>query len=178
MTKVTKTAQVIAIMTENANKSMDEVCALIEAGIGAKNARAWYRWVVDRNLAPGKVERKARGRQATTKAPTAKERTAKRMAAEAVGAKPKAPKAKAEKAKKEAPAGEPSNLAEIKAKNLARLKDVAARTQKGRFFDGAKGVPAGFDADEARAEVAEELASLDSFTPPKFLTKNSIKALV
>jgi hypothetical protein len=73
---------------------------------------------------------------------------------------------------------EPDNLAEIKAKNLARMKEVSAKTKKYNQVARSEGRGVkDYDADEARAEVASLLAD-DSFKAPKFLSKDEVKALV
>jgi hypothetical protein len=69
-------------------------------------------------------------------------------------------------------------IADIRAKNLARLKSVGAKYAKGQYAEPkAPGVP-NFDADEARAYVDAVTNDLDSFKAPSFLDMDQVKALV
>jgi hypothetical protein len=100
-------------------------------------------------------------------------RTAKRMAKE-VAAETLLPPAFRKASKKKV---EPDNLAEIKAKNLARMKEVSAKSKYNQVArPEGKGVK-DFDATEARAEIDNLLAD-DSFKAPKFLSRDQVKALV
>jgi hypothetical protein len=55
----TKRIVVIGIMTAHADKPMNEVVPMIqnhpEVACSANQAKAWYKWIVDRDMAPGKV---------------------------------------------------------------------------------------------------------------------------
>lgn len=73
----------------------------------------------------------------------------------------------------------PDEIAKIKAANLARLKEVSSK--KKIYSNVARGDGPGvdgFDADEARADVAGVISDLESFKAPKFLTKSQVKALI
>jgi len=67
-------------------------------------------------------------------------------------------------------------LADIKAKNLARLKAVGKKYQKGQYAEGRSG--ATHTDEEAREIVSNLEAELDSFKAPAFLSKDQVKALV
>ena len=138
-------------------------------GVTEAVAKGAYRWCVKKGVAAGVVES---GRSAPTAkaARKTKEVPAKKLMKE-VGLSP-ATKKKLVTAKSD------EEIAAIKASNLAKLKAVSAKQKKYNQIarpDGA-GVD-GFDADVARAEVAEMLQD-DSFAAPKFLSKSQVKALV
>lgn len=82
--------------------------------------------------------------------------------------------AKAAKAKVELPEDE---KAKIKAANLAKMKEVSDRLKRARETN--PGVE-NFDPVQAKAEVAEFLdtGDVDSFTAPRFLTKEEVNYLV
>lgn len=171
MAKVTKTQVTIRVMNENADKPMSVVVGLIAKANGVTEAvaKGAYRWCVKKGVAAGVVES---GRSAPTAkaARKTKEVPAKKLMKD-VGLSP-ATKKKLVTAKSD------EEIAAIKAANLAKLKAVSAKQKKYNQIarpDGA-GVD-GFDADVARAEVAELLED-DSFVAPKFLSKSQVKALV
>ena len=171
MAKVTKTQVTIRVMNENADKPMSVVVGLIAKanGVSEAVAKGAYRWCVKKGVAAGKIEsgRAAPVRKAARKT---KEVPAAKLLKE-VGLSP-ATKKKLVTAKSD------EEIAAIKAANLAKLKAVSAKQKKYNQIarpDGA-GVD-GFDADIARAEVAELLED-DSFAAPKFLSKSQVKALV
>lgn len=140
----TKTAAAIAVMVAHKSKPMEEVLPLIAKATGhdLPHARNYYVWCVRKGVAPGIVPVKAKA----PKAPKA----AKAKAEKAVKAV-KQPKAKAPK--------QSDKLAAIRAENLRRMKEVAAKRK----------LPDPVDiSDEA----------MDSFTVPKFLTKDQLKVLV
>lgn len=71
-----------------------------------------------------------------------------------------------------------TDIARIKAANLARMKEVSAKQKK--YSQVARPEGSGvkdFDAKKARAEVDNLLAD-ESFKAPKFLSKEQVKALV
>jgi len=72
---------------------------------------------------------------------------------------------------------EPDNLAEIKAKNLARMKEVSAKSKYNQVARPEGAGVKNFDSKKAREEVDNLLAD-DSFKAPKFLSKDQVKALV
>ena len=96
----------------------------------------------------------------------------------------KTPKEKVAKVKfkKEVPAKTllpDSEVAKIKAANLARMKAVSAKTKQYTNVARPEGPGVdGFDPDEARAEVSNLVADLDSFKAPKFLSKAQLKAMI
>lgn len=53
----TKRLIVIDVMTANSSRPMGEVVPMIQTAVGcsANQARAWYVWIVERNMAPGVV---------------------------------------------------------------------------------------------------------------------------
>ena len=67
-------------------------------------------------------------------------------------------------------------IADIRAKNLARLKAVGRKYAKGQYADGRSGRE--HTDEEARAEVTNLENELDSFKAPKFLNMADVKALV
>lgn len=85
---------------------------------------------------------------------------------------------KASMKKKLVTAKSDEELAKIKAGNLARMKEVSAKSKKYNQVarPEGKGVK-DFDAAEARAEIDNLLAD-DSFKAPKFLSRDQVKALV
>ena len=187
MAKVTKTQITIRVMTENSSKSMAEVVPLIakENNVSEAVAKGAYRWVVANGLAPGNVEKATRaGRAAKVVAPVT-DKAVKRIVAESIvkargnrfTGKVKAD-AKVEKPKSD------SDIAKIKAANLKRMQEVAAKMKARGLSPGQYanpenvGLPDGWTADGARAEVDQSYRELDSFAMPKFLTKDQVKSLV
>ena len=189
MAKVTKTQITIRVMTENSNKSMAEVVPLIakENSVSEAVAKGAYRWVVANGLAPGNVEKATRaGRTAKAVAPVT-DKLVKRIVAESIvkargnrftgKVKADAP-VKVEKPKSD------TDIAKIKAANLKRMQEVAAKMKARGLSPGQYanpenvGLPDGWTADGARAEVDQSYRELDSFAMPKFLTKSEIKSLV
>ena len=67
-------------------------------------------------------------------------------------------------------------IADIRAKNLARLKAVGKKYAKGQYAEGKSGRD--HTDEEARAEVANLENELDSFKAPAFLNMNQVRALV
>ena len=199
--KVTKTSVVIRIMTENKDKSMSEVVKLIEKGLPCKDGygKVWYRWAIKEGVAPGKLE-DARAAKAAVKSKPKADKAEK----PAVKAKPKAavkeaktveakPKGNRFTGKVKATATQPvvnakpktaDELAEIKEANLKRMQEVTAKMKKlglqpGQYANPENvGVPDGWTAEGARAEVDQMYKELDSFEMPKFLSKDQVKALV
>lgn len=187
--KVTKTSVVIRIMTENKDKPMSEVVKLIEKGLPCKDGygKVWYRWAIKEGVAPGKLEdaRSAKAAVKTkTEKPAAKAKPVKET--KTVEAKPKGNrftgKVKATAATEKPKT--PDELAKIKAANLKRMQEVTAKMKKQGLMPGQYanpenvGVPDGWTADAARAEVDQMYKELDSFEMPKFLSKDQVKALV
>ena len=160
---MSKRSDAIEIMKANAKLSMADCVKLIadKIGVTEANAKSYYRWIVTNGMAPGSVEKSARA----PKAPKA--------------AKPKlikVPKPKVQGDKPKVTDKTVEELADIRAKNLARLKAVGKKYQKGQYAEGRSGRDHS-DA-EARAEVENLENSLDSFKAPKFLNMAQVKALV
>ena len=156
---MSKRSDAIRIMKANEGKPMADVVKLIAESISVTeaNAKSYYRYIVQHNLGPGAVEKTVRA----AKTPKA--------------AKPKLIKAKPIKLTDKPKVTDKTveELADIRAKNLARLKAVGRKYAKGRqaeprFSDEA------FDADA----VPNLEADLDSLKVPAFLTKDQVKALV
>lgn len=157
---MSKRSDAIRVMKANEGKPMADVVKLIaeQISVTEANAKSYYRYIVQHNLGPGTVEKSTRA--SSVKAP-------------------KAPKVKMIKAKPVKLTDKPKvtdktveELADIRAKNLARLKAVgqkyAGRTATPRVSDEP------FDADA----VPNLEAELDSFEVPAFLTKDQLKAVV
>jgi hypothetical protein len=167
---MSKRSTAIAIMTEFAGESAASVIAKIALAneIDEKAAKAYYAWIVKNGLAPGETVGKAK----SAPSPKAVKATVKRMAAEVIAkAKPKSKEVKAESLLPD------SEIAKIKAANLARLKAVSSRKVYTNVARPEGPGVDGFDADTARAEVATVMAD-DSFVAPRFLSKAQVKALV
>ena len=167
MAKVTKTEITIRTMNENASLPMAEVVLLIAKANGVTEAvaRGAYRWCVNKGVAAGKVE----SNRGVTDAKLIKQ----------VKLEQRTHKAKLKAKTKEVPAASllpRAEVAKIKAANLKRMKEVSAKYGVGRTArPEGRGVD-GFDASEARAEVATMLE--DDFAVPKFLSKAKLKEMI
>jgi hypothetical protein len=167
MTKLTKTQITIRTMNDNADKPMAEVVLLIAEANGVTEAvaKGAYRWCVNKGVASGKIE----SNRGVTDAKLVKQ----------VKLEGRQYKAKLKAKSKEVAAESllpPAEVAKIKAANLKRMKEVSAKYGVGRTArPEGRGVD-GFDADEARAEVATMLE--DDFAVPKFLSKDQVKAMI
>jgi len=162
MSKLTKTQIAIEVLKANATRSLVDVIPLLmsQCELSEKNAYACYRLRVKADPTLALTGAKS------VKAPVKSVAVAK--------AKVKATKEVA--AKSLLP---DSELAKIKAANLARLKAVSTKTKQYNQVARPEGPGvADFDADEARAEVAGMIDSLESFKAPRFLSKADVKALV
>jgi hypothetical protein len=169
---MSKRSTAIAIMTEFAGEPAASVIAKIALAneIDEKAAKSYYAWIVKNERAPGETGGKAKANSAPS--PKAVKATVKRMAAEVIAkAKPKSKEVKAESLLPD------SEIAKIKAANLARLKAVSTRKVYTNVARPEGPGVDGFDADTARAEV-ETLMADDSFVAPRFLSKAQVKALV
>lgn len=177
----TKRDIVIKIMNANPTEPMDVVVKLIaEAGFPDRKARSYYLWAIRKGRASGvgstgTVRTRTPGATAkaakAAKAPSAKATKTKMV-------KVPAPRVAGDKEKE----GINKNMTveeinDIKAKNLARMKAVAAKYAKGQVAD-----PIRFGRDhtdaEAKAEVEKLEHELDSFKAPAFLKLSDVKALV
>lgn len=162
---MSKRSDAIEIMKANAKLPMAEVIKLIADRIGVTeaNAKSYYRYIVQHNLGPGTVEKSTRAPKAA-KAPKS--------------SKPKLIKAKpiklADKPKITDKTVE--EIADIRAKNLLKLKAVGKKYAKGQYAEGRSGRD--HTDEEARAEVTNLENELDSFKAPKFLNMSDVRALV
>lgn len=179
MAKVTKTQITIDTMKANADKPMSEVVLLIaEANnVTVQIARGAYRWVVNKGLAPGKIEsgRTAKAKK-EPKAKVAKDKTKKFTGKIKVKAEPKV----------ESKNLSDDEVAKIKAANLKKMKEITA---KQKYLPGQMAKPQQGNGDgpvRTRADAAkwikaeekridEEMRERDY---PKFLSKDQAKLLV
>jgi hypothetical protein len=168
-----KTRIAIEIMEANVAKSYDEVSQMIADAIGVDigRARVYYRHKVINGIAKG-YDPNVRPWEGKAKVKSEPKPKAVKATVKPVAKPVKPAKAKAEP--------KPDvDIAKIKAANLAKLRAVSAKTKQ--YTNVARGDGpgvAGFDADDARAEVTGLIDSLESFAAPKFLSKAAIKSLV
>ena len=164
---MSKRADAIFIMNENAALPMADVVKIIADRIGVTeaNAKSYYKWIVANGKASGVVQKTERAAK-TPKAPKA--------------AKPKLIKPKLDKSimKDRKPITDKTaeEIADIRNKNLARLKAVGRKYAKGQYAEGRSGVT--HTEEEAREIVSNFENELDSFKAPKFLNMDQVKALV
>ena len=161
MSKLTKTQIAIEVLKANAARSLVDVIPMLmsQCDLSEKNAYACYRIRVKADASLALTGAKS------VKAPVKSVAVAmaKVRATKEVSAKSLLPD---------------SELAKIKQANLARLKAVSSRKVYANVArEEGPGVE-GFDADEARAEVAGMIDSLESFKAPRFLSNADVKALV
>jgi len=158
---MSKRSDAIVVMNENATLPMADVVKLIAERIGVTeaNAKSYYRYIVQHSLASGVVVKSERAPKSST---------------------PKATKPKLIKAKPIKLVDKPKvtdktveELADIRAKNLARLKAVGRKYAKGQYAE-----PRTSDEPFDDSAVPNLEAELDSFKAPKFLTVNQVKSLV
>lgn len=164
----TKTEIVIRIMKENMGKPMADVLPLLMAEFGwtEKNARAAYALRVKADPSLGTVEKSARAPAAPKVAKTAKPKLIKVPKPKVQGDKPLVTDKTVEE------------IADIRAKNLARLKAVGQKYAKGQYAEGKVGGFTKKQAQEARDYVAAVNDDLDSFKSPQFLSMDEVKVLV
>lgn len=175
MSKLTRSGLVYSVMNANATLPMDEVLALIVAADAAsglpgkacdlKRAKAYYTHAVKNGIANGV------GATSSVRTPKAK--------APKAAAKPKlvkVPKPKVQGDKPKITDKTVEEIADIRAKNLARLKAVGRKYAKGQYAEGRSGRE--HTDDEAREIVSNFEQELDSFKAPKFLNMADVKALV
>lgn len=177
MTKMTRAGLVYATMNANSDKPMQEVLQLIvdaDAASGLpgktcdlKRAKAYYVDAVKKGIAAGVVQKTERAPRATsTRTPkTAKPKLIKVPKPKVQGDKPKITDKTVEE------------IADIRAKNLARLRAVGRKYAKGQIADNIR-YGAEHTEDEAREIVSSFEQELDSFKAPKFLNMDQVKALV
>ena len=162
MSKLSKTQIAIEVLKANATRSLADVIPLLmsQCELSEKNAYACYRLRVKAD--PTLALTGAKSVKAPVKSVAVAK--AKVRATKEVSAKSLLPD---------------SELAKIKQANLARLKAVSTKTKQYNQVARPEGPGVeGFDADEARAEVAGMIDSLESFKAPRFLSKADVKALV
>ena len=170
MTKMTRAGLVYGVMNGNATLPMDEVLALIveadaNSGLSGKacdlkRAKAYYTHAVKNGLADGV------GATKTTRTPKAKTVKA-----------PKVQKAKPDlsitKDRKPIKDKTVEEIADIRAKNIARMKAVSRKYAKGQFAE-----PRYSDEPFDENAVPNLENELESFKAPKFLSMDQVKALV
>jgi hypothetical protein len=163
---MSKRSDAIVVMNENAALPMADVVKLIAERIGVTeaNAKSYYRYIVQHSLASGVVVKSER----TAKTPRAPKTAKPKMI--------KVPKPKVQGDKPKITDKTVEEIADIRAKNLARLKAVGRKYAKGQYAEGRSGVT--HTDDEAREIVSNFETELDSFKAPKFLNMNQVKALV
>ena len=160
---MSKREDAIQIMKANADKPMSVVVKLIAEKIGVTdaNAKSYYKWIVANGKAPGLVEKTIKTTRAPRVPKTAKPKLIKVPRPKVQGDKPKVTDKTVEE------------LADIRAKNLARLKAVGRKYQKGQYAEPR------FSDEPFDANAVPNLeAELESFEAPKFLNMNQVKALV
>lgn len=164
----TKTEVVIRIMKENMGKPMADVLPLLMAEFGwtEKNARAAYALRVKADPSLGSVDKVARAPAKAKEPKAAKPKLVKVPKPKVQGDKPKVTDKTVEE------------IADIRAKNLARLKAVGQKYAKGQYAEGKSGGFTKKQAQEAREYVAAVNDDLDSFKSPTFLNMDQVKALV
>lgn len=149
-----KRGKAIVTMIANASLPMAEVLPLMVAEAGLKDlgeARSFYKYLVENNFAPGVVAARVKPVKAAKAA-----------------AEPKVRKVRTNRMTTDAPAAtaDADKAAEVKAANLARMKEVLARSKQ---KSNRKPLH-----DLSTAEVTD----MSGFEPPAFLTKNQVRALV
>ena len=183
MAKLTRSGLVYGVMNANATLPMEEVLQLIvdadaKSGLPGKacdlkRAKAYYVDAVKKGLADGV------GPTKTARAP----RTAKAAAPKAAKA-PKLIKPKLDlsgiKDPKPVTDKTAEEIADIKAKNMARLRAAGASwfPLKRQVANGKVGGFSKKEAKEARDYVSAVTNDLDSFKVPEFLSMSEVKALV
>jgi len=176
MSKLTRSGLVYSVMNANATLPMDEVLALIVAADAAsglpgkacdlKRAKAYYTHAVKNGIANGV------GATATVRTPKAK-------APKPMGFKAKmvrVPKPKVQGDKPKITDKTVEEIADIRAKNMARLKAVGKKYARGQYAEGRSGVT--HTDEEAREIVSNFENELDSFKSPKFLNMADVRSLV
>ena len=161
MSKLNKTQIAIEVLKANSNRSLADVIPLLmsQCELSEKNAYACYRLRVKAD--PSLALTGAKSVKAPVKSVAvakAKVRATKEVAASALLPD--------------------SEIARIKAANLARLKAVSSRKVYANVARPEGPGVEGFDSDEARDEVSGLIESLDSFKAPKFLSKDQLKAMI
>lgn len=184
MTKpVTKQGMIFELMNANADKPMEDVVALIlklegvpGKALNESDVRSTYLWAIRTGKAKG-IGKTAGAPRKPSVTRVAKEKVTKSKLVKVpkpriAGDKEQAARAKLGKTKTV------EEIADIRAKNLARLKAVGKKYAKGQYAEpDAPGVD-NFDADEARAYVEAVTNDIDSFKSPSYLSMDEVKVLV
>lgn len=172
MAKESNDSIVVRIMTENSNKSRAEVVALlvellpepprVREGKVTKEkwVNSYYNWGLGKG-APGEAAEKTVRAKAAKAPKTPKVKMVKVPKPKVQGNKPKITDKTVEE------------IADIRAKNLARLKAVGRKYAKGQIAE-----PRFSDEPFDENAVPNLEAELDSFKAPKFLSMDQVKALV
>jgi len=167
---------VLRVMRENEGKSRAEVVAILVQLLpepprvreGKVTKEKWvssyYNWGLGKGAPGEKAEKAARAPKAAKTPKATKPKLIKVPKPKVQGDKPKITDKTVEE------------IADIRAKNLARLKAVGRKYAKGQYAEGRSGRD--HTDEEARAEVANLEHELDSFRAPKFLNLSDVKALV
>ena len=170
---MSKRADAIFIMNENASLPMADVVKLIAERIGVTeaNAKSYYKWIVANGKAPGVVQKTERAAKVSAKKTEIDRKTKPKLI------KPKLDKS-ALKVNKPITDKTAEEIADIRNKNLARLKAVGQKYMKGQYAEPeAAGVP-NFDPVEAKQYVEDVTNDLESFKSPRFLSMDAVRALV
>ena len=170
---MSKRSEAIEVMKANEGKSMADVVKLIAERIGVTegNAKSYYKWIVQHGMAPGEVVKSTRAAKAKAEPKAKSEKTAKPKLV-------KVPKPKVQGDKPLVKDKTVEEINDIRAKNLARLKAVGAKYQKGQYAEGKVGGFTKKQAQEAREYVAAVNDDLESFKSPTFLSMDEVKVLV
>ena len=170
---MSKRSDAIEVMKANEGKPMADVVKLIAAQIDVTeaNAKSYYKWIMA-NVFGQAVAKAPRAAKTEKAAKTAKPKLIKVPKPRVAGDKEQAAKAKLGQTKTA------EEIADIRAKNLQRLKSVHAKYAKGQYAEPTAPGVKDFDADEARAYVEAVTNDLDSFKAPSFLDMDQVKALV
>ena len=173
---MSKRSDAIEVMKANEGKPMADVVKLIAAQIDVTeaNAKSYYKWIMANvfGQAVAKAPRAAKTTEIDRKTKTAKPKLIKVPKPRVAGDKEQAAKAKLGQTKTA------EEIADIRAKNLQRLKSVHAKYAKGQYAEPTAPGVKDFDPDEARAYVEAVTNDLDSFKAPSFLDMDQVKALV
>jgi hypothetical protein len=170
---MSKRSEAIEVMKANEGNSMADVVKLIAERIGVTeaNAKSYYKWIVQHGMAPGEVVKSTRAAKAKAEPKAKAPKTAKPKLV-------RVPKPKVQGDKPLVTDKTVEEIADIRAKNLARLKAVGQKYAKGQYAEGRVGGFTKKQAQEARDYVAAVNDDLDSFKSPTFLSMDEVKVLV
>ena len=141
---MSKRSEAIEVMKANADKTMAEVVTLIAERIGVTeaNAKSYYKWIVQHGMAPGEIVKSTRAK-AEPKAKSVKTAKPKLV---------KVPKPKVQGDKPLVTDKTVEEIADIRAKNLQRLKAVGQKYAIDNF-DLISLAPGGHGADKVPGSV-------------------------